>query len=145
VDSDGSQKTRDFKAASFDVAFFILIYCILNQITMAEIKGLEGLTDNDINRELERGAKFVFYQYTISILVMTFRRSSSVYFIKGGESTVTKGLGFSFITLLLGWWGIPWGPIYSIGSLFNNFTGGKDVTAQVVNSFKTPENTPEPR
>jgi hypothetical protein len=136
---------KHFKAASFDVAFFILIYCILNQITMAEIKGLEGLTDNDINRELERGAKFVFYQYTISILIMTFRRSSSVYFIKGGESTVTKGLGFSFITLLLGWWGIPWGPIYSIGSLFNNFTGGKDVTAQVVNSFKTPENTPEPR
>ncbi len=112
---------------------------------MAKIKGLEGLTHNDINRELERGAKFVFYQYTISILVMTFRRSSSVYFIKGGESAVTKGLGFSLITFLLGWWGIPWGPIYSIGSLFNNFTGGKDVTASVIASFATPETTPEPR
>jgi hypothetical protein len=129
----------------FGVAFFILIYCILNQTTMAKIKGLEGLTDNDINRELERGAKFVYYQYTISILIMTFRRSSSTYFIKGGESTVAKGLGFSLITFLLGWWGIPWGPIYSIGSLFNNFTGGKDVTAAVVASFASAEPVPDVR
>ena len=41
-----------------------------------------------------------------------------------------------FITWLLlaavGWWGIPWGPIYSIQSLYTNITGGHDVTDQIV-------------
>jgi hypothetical protein len=34
------------------------------------------------------------------------------------------------LTSLLGWWGIPWGPIYSIQSLVTNFRGGKQVQFQ---------------
>jgi hypothetical protein len=30
-----------------------------------------------------------------------------------------------------GWWGIPWGPIFSIQSLITNFKGGKDLTAEI--------------
>ncbi len=99
-----------------------------------EIKNIEGLTTDQINRELESGGKFVVYQYTISILVMTFRRSSDVYFIRSGESATVKGLGFTFLSLILGWWGIPWGPIYTIGSIFNNLSGGKDVTSEIIQS-----------
>ena len=39
---------------------------------------------------------------------------------------------YTLISLLLGWWGIPWGPVYTIGSIFNNPTGGKDVTGDVL-------------
>ncbi len=99
-----------------------------------EIKNIEGLTTDQINRELESGGKFVVYQYTISILVMTFRRSSDVYFIRSGESATVKGLGFTFLSLILGWWGVPWGPIYTIGSIFNNLSGGKDVTSEIIQS-----------
>ncbi|MBI1305215.1 MAG: hypothetical protein GC181_01220 [Bacteroidetes bacterium] len=104
---------------------------------MAEIKNIEGMSADDISRELQRGGKFVIYKYCISIIVMTFQRPTDIYFIKGGESGVVKGLGFSFITLLFGWWGIPWGPIYSIGSMITNFRGGTDVTAAVLQSFQT--------
>ncbi len=99
-----------------------------------EIKNIEGLTTDQINRELESGGKFVIYQYTISIIVMTFRRSSDVYFIRTGESAVIKGLGFTLLSLILGWWGIPWGPIYTIGSVFSNLSGGKDVTSEIIQS-----------
>ena len=99
-----------------------------------EIKNIEGLTTDQINRELESGGKFVIYQYTISILVMTFRRSSDIYFIRSDESATVKGLGFTFLSLILGWWGIPWGPIYTIGSIFNNLSGGKDVTSEIIQS-----------
>src|SRR5687768_9480802 len=102
---------------------------------MAKIKNLEGMTTDQINRELAHGAKFVVYQFAISIVVMTFRRSSDVYFVKAGESGLVKGLPFTFLTLVLGWWGIPWGPIYSIGSLYNNLKGGNDVTQEVLNSI----------
>ena len=99
------------------------------------IKGIEGLTSDDINREISRGGKFVMYQYCISILVMTFKRPSDVYFIRGGESGISKGLPFTGLSLTLGWWGIPWGPIYTISSFITNFSGGRDVTAEVIQSF----------
>src|SRR5690349_13996101 len=98
------------------------------------IKNMEGLTTDQINRELAHGAKFVIYQYAISIVVMTFRRSSDIYFVKAGESGVVKGLPFTLISLVFGWWGIPWGPIYTIGSMVNNLSGGKDITQEVLQS-----------
>ena len=99
---------------------------------MAKIKNIEGLTVDEINRELSDGAKFVVFQYCISILVMTFKRSSDIYFIKAGESAVKHGLGYTLITFVFGWWGIPWGPIYSVGSLHTNLSGGKDVSNDVL-------------
>lgn len=97
-----------------------------------KIHGIEGMTTAEINQELQQGAKFVLYQYCVSIVVMTFKRGTDVYFIKSGESAVGKGLGWTTLTFFLGWWGIPWGPIYTIGSLITNFGGGKDVTAEIL-------------
>ena len=108
---------------------------------MASIKNLEGLSTNQINSELAQGAKFVMYPFAISIIVMTFRRSSDVYFVRAGESAVLKGLPFTFISLVFGWWGIPWGPIYSIGSLYTNLTGGKNVTTEVLQSMNASSHT----
>ena len=106
---------------------------------MAEIKNIEGLSVDDINRELSNGAKFVVFSYCFSIIVMTYKRGSNIYFIKAGESTLKHGIGFTLITLLFGWWGIPWGPIYSIGALFTNLTGGKNVTQEVLDSINSME------
>ncbi|MFO0757544.1 MAG: hypothetical protein U0359_13695 [Byssovorax sp.] len=100
-----------------------------------KIVGIEGLNGEQLSMELQRGAKFVIYQYCISIFVMTFKRPSDIYFVRAGESAVGKGIGFSAISFLLGWWGIPWGPIYTIGSFITNFGGGKDVTHEVVASL----------
>jgi hypothetical protein len=103
-----------------------------------EIVGIEGLSAQELNIELQQGAKFVFFQYCISIIFMTFKRPSSIYFVRAGESKISKGLGFSLISFFLGWWGIPWGPVYTIGSLITNFRGGKDVTQEVIAGLKQP-------
>ena len=102
---------------------------------MANIKGTEGLTGDQLYMELQTGGQFVIFQYCISIIVITFRRNSDVYFVRANESAGAKGFKYSLLTLLLGWWGIPWGPIYSIGSLLINFKGGKDVTQEVLASL----------
>lgn len=104
---------------------------------MAQIKGIEGLSTDQINKELERGAKFVVFQYCISLIVITFKRGSDIYFIREGESAVGKGIGFTVLTFFLGWWGIPWGPIYTIGSLYTNLSGGKDVTQEIINATQS--------
>lgn len=96
------------------------------------IIGLENQTIEELEHEVNSGGKFVIYQFSLSILVMSFKRSSDIYYVKAGESRVKKGVKFILLSLLLGWWGIPWGPIYTIGTLSNNFKGGKDVTTEVM-------------
>ena len=103
-----------------------------------KILGTETMSTDEVNFELQRGARFVIYEYCISLLIITFKRSSDIYFIRMGESRIGKGLGFSLISLFLGWWGIPWGPIYTITSFVTNFGGGKDVTPEVLASFNRP-------
>ena len=102
-----------------------------------KIIGIEGMSPKDIEFELLQGSKFVIYTYCISILIMTFRRSSDIYFVKYNESAVKKGMKFTLQSVLLGWWGIPWGPIYTIGALVTNFGGGKDVTQEVIRSVNS--------
>lgn len=100
-----------------------------------DIQGVNGLTDEQVADEVRHGAKFVFYTYTVSIIVMTFKRPTDIYFVRAGENRVVKGLGWTILTLFLGWWGIPWGPIYTIGTLFRNLAGGRDVTEEVLTSI----------
>jgi hypothetical protein len=103
---------------------------------MAKIIGMQGIqSPGHLQQEIASGAKFVVYQYCISILIMTFKRSSSIYFVRPEESRLVKGLSFTLLSLVLGWWGIPWGPIYTIQALVVNFNGGKDVTQSVLASL----------
>lgn len=46
------------------------------------ISGLEGLSDEDITAELNKGAKFVRYGYCISIILMSHQRESDIHFIR---------------------------------------------------------------
>src|SRR5512145_2659552 len=103
---------------------------------MANIVGFENIKSGaQLQQELQQGGKFVIFQYCISLLVITFKRSSNIYFISHEENAVVKGLPFTLLSLLLGWWGIPWGPIYTIQSIWVNSNGGKDVTKEVVASM----------
>jgi hypothetical protein len=81
--------------------------------------------------DIDNGGKFVVYQYTISVIFLTFKRPSDIYFIRAGESAVKRGLVWSILTFFVGWWGFPWGPVYSIGSLYRNFSGGRDITPEI--------------
>jgi hypothetical protein len=103
--------------------------------TDMKIKGIDDMTMAAIQHEVANGGKFVIYPYCISVIILSFKRSSPVYFIKAGDNAFTKGLPFSLISFLLGWWGIPWGIIYTIGALVTNSGGGKNVTAEVMKAL----------
>ncbi len=107
-----------------------------------KIVGIDQLSTHELNTELERGARFILYQYTISIIVMTFRRSSQIHFVRDGQSRVARGLPFTMVSFFFGWWGIPWGPIYTVGTLYSNLRGGKDVTTEVIQSLNAPAPAP---
>lgn len=97
-----------------------------------QIKNIKGLSINEINSELIYGGKFVVFQSCFSIIVMSFKRESDIYFIKAGESTIKYSIIFTLLTLICGWWGFPWGPIWSIKIIYSNLSGGKSVTKEVL-------------
>lgn len=82
--------------------------------------------------EIRRGGRFVVFEYCISLLIVTSRRRSEVYFFRPGESSTSPQLTNSLISFLFGWWGIPWGPIYTIATISTNFGGGIDLTNDVL-------------
>jgi hypothetical protein len=96
------------------------------------IIGTENLTVDEIHSAVERGAKFVVFQYCVSVIFMTFKRSSDVYLIRHGHTALAPRVGFSILTLVFGWWGFPWGPIYSVQALWNNAIGGIDLTPEML-------------
>ena len=102
-----------------------------------EIVGLEDLTPRELADELDRGARFVVYRYCVSLILVTFQRSSSIYFIRSDEGALAPGLKWSLLSLVTGWWGFPWGPIFTVSSLVRNFAGGQDVTGEVVSALKS--------
>lgn len=90
-----------------------------------------GLAEQDLGRLpelLAQGGRMVMYQWCLSMVVLTFKRPSEIYFLRPGENAVARGLHCSFVTLFLGWWGIPWGPVYTLQSFWVNMTGGRDIT-----------------
>jgi len=76
--------------------------------------------------------RFVVYQYCVSLGIVTFKRTSPVKMIPPGGSAVRAGLFYTLLSLVGGWWGIPWGPIYTLEAIAKNLGGGIDVTDAVM-------------
>lgn len=96
------------------------------------IVGIEGLSGTDLEQELAGGARFVVFEYVISALVFSVKRGSDTYFVRAGEGTFRRALPYILLTALLGWWGFPWGLIWTPMALVTNLRGGRDVTDEVV-------------
>lgn len=103
---------------------------------MKKIVGLEGTTPGEIEAEIRKGGRFVIYPYCISLVVVTFKRFSNIYFVRAEDGHAGRIALYTLISLVLGWWGIPWGPIYTIQSIAANLGGGKIVTQEVLASLR---------
>lgn len=97
-----------------------------------KIKNIDGLSATDLQQQVKEGGRFVYFAYTLSLIVVTFRDVSGVYLIRSGESTIKKSFLFTAVSFFFGWWGIPRGPKYTLRSLLTNLKGGNDVTHEVM-------------
>lgn len=97
-----------------------------------KIKLKAGVTLENLNQEIENGSRFIIYPYCISIIAVSFPLFSPAILIRKGESTRGYRIYYNLISLLLGWWGLPWGPVQTIKSIVNTTNGGLDVTEDVL-------------
>jgi hypothetical protein len=97
-----------------------------------QIQNIDGLSASDLQREVNNGARFVYFPFTVSLLLITLKRTSGTYLVRQGESAIGKRIFYSIISLLFGWWGIPFGPKFTIDAIRANLRGGKNVTDEVM-------------
>ena len=62
--------------------------------------------------------------------MITFRRSATVL-VRPGQSVFAAGLPYTMISLVAGWWGFPFGLIFTPIAIIQNLSGGRDVTGQL--------------
>ena len=74
--------------------------------------------------------RLVFYEYCISLIFLSLRRPSALVRLRPGQRGWVRGIPYSLISLLFGWWCIPWGLIYTPLTLWTNLSGGREVTAE---------------
>jgi hypothetical protein len=99
------------------------------------VPGTRALTLAGVQDDVRKGGRFVIYSYVFSVLIMTFRKNSGIYYVRSDSDGVSKALGFSVLSMLLGPWGIPWGLIWTPAAVFTNLAGGTDVTAPVLGAL----------
>jgi hypothetical protein len=101
-----------------------------------KIKNIDGLTAFDLQEAVNGGGRFIYYVFTVSLIIVTFKGTSGVYLVRDGESVAGKGIAFSLLSFLFGWWGFPFGPKYTLQSLRTNLRGGKNVTNEVMETVE---------
>jgi hypothetical protein len=94
------------------------------------IRGIEGLTAEQVEAQVQAGGRFVFFECCVSLVFVTWRRPTDIFLLRPGERGLARSLPYTLLTFLLGWWGLPWGLVYTPRALLTNLSGGQDVTEE---------------
>lgn len=71
-----------------------------------------------------------------SVVILSFKIPSR-YYVAGRDNVGFTRLSYTAASLLFGWWGIPWGPIYTVQALAKNLSGGERTTVRRYLSLQT--------
>jgi hypothetical protein len=95
------------------------------------IRGIEQMTLGDLVEQVRLGGRFVVFHWCAGLLVTTVQRPSEIRFLRAGASA-GRGGWRTLVTMLAGWWAVPFGPGATFACLRENLAGGRDITAIVL-------------
>jgi hypothetical protein len=101
------------------------------EVRGVRVQGIHALTPELVEGAITAGRRFVHYEWCVSLVFVTLRRPTDIYLLGPDEGGMFRGLPFTILTFLLGWWGLPWGLFFTPVALFTNLRGGRDVTEYV--------------
>lgn len=117
----------DFPSGTFRASYL--------DTTLVDVLEQSGALDHasaeTMKLALERGARYVVFEYCISILVMSFKRTSRPYLVEPEESGLRLGFRYSLISVLCGWLS----PVRTIETIVTNCRGGLDVTNDLLSAM----------
>lgn len=91
---------------------------------------LDSLTLAQQEAALAAGSRLIFFEFCVSLVFVTLRRPSALYVLQPGQWGWWRGLPYTILTVVCGWWGVPWGLVYTPLALWTNLTGGRKITAE---------------
>lgn len=92
----------------------------------------ENISYEQLHKEIEKGGRFVIYQYNFTFpLVLTFQRFSAAIFLTKNQDDTFYQKKYNRLSLIFGIWTF-WGITYTIKSLTVNKKGGIDVTEDIM-------------
>jgi hypothetical protein len=109
---------------------------------LLHFRGSRPLFGEELYRLVEAGARCVRFEFCFSLLFVTVRRQSAVYLTNSWQERYLRGLGYSFLALLLGPWGVPWGLFWTPWAIWVNATGGADCTREVLAELESGRTVP---
>ena len=69
------------------------------------------------------------YPYVISLIVVTLRYESGLKYIRTADARYVRAIPYLLVSLLLGWWGMPWGPLLTLRAVWDCLNGGVEQPA----------------
>lgn len=93
------------------------------------------LPDKPLVHEILQGTRFVTYPFVVSVLILSFNRNmGGVHAVATGRWPASPMLGATIVSTLFGWWGFPWGIVWTPISLFHLWNGGRDATKEILSA-----------
>jgi len=80
------------------------------------------------------------YQFCTSFFILSVRQPTA-FILDQSSSKLSVNIISTIVTLIFGWWGFPWGPIYSVQTIFQNLRGGikKSIEELIIESENAEE------
>lgn len=110
---------------------------------LLHFRGSRPLFSEELYQLVANGSRCVRFEFCFSLLFVTVRRQSPIYVTNSWQERYLRGLGYSFLALVLGPWGVPWGLLWTPWAIWVNTTGGADCTYEVLASLDANKLAPE--
>ncbi|MBI5700971.1 hypothetical protein HZC34_03865 [Candidatus Saganbacteria bacterium] len=96
---------------------------------------LSGGKTKYAGREITKETEVVRYTWVLSFIIFSIRDQSAYYFFPKGYA---MGYVFSLITFIFGWWGLPFGLIWTIPAIIKNFKAEDKATVEMLLKYGAP-------
>lgn len=151
----GKDSEKMFYVHLLGTIFFGLLFLVARHSQQQDIwskKLLNFLTTNSAKIFFGGGVNYqgifitpntelIQYKVLVSIIFFSFELSSRVFILKHEPTRLTAGV-YSVLTLLLGWWHLPWGPFGTLHTVINNLTNKNKQTVSDLLLRKKIKRTP---
>ena len=85
---------------------------------------------------LSLGSEVVSYQFCFSFFLYSVKVPS--HYLTRGRRGVLTMLACSLFSFVFGWWAVPWGPVYTVQTIYRNLRGGiRETVADVIEQVRT--------
>ena len=86
------------------------------------------------------GTRFVTIPFVFSIVILSFKRHiGGVHEVRTGEFPIGGLAKAAVVTALFGWWGFPFGILWSLLTIFYLWRGGRDQTFEILKNAVGPQ------